>query len=115
MANILKMLRNAGALQREVARVQKELGRRTVEFVSADGAVRVEAACDLTVRRIEVAPSLAENGGERLERSLLEAVNGALRAARNEAARGMEAVAAGMGLDAGGILNQMGSDDGGRG
>ena len=97
MANMFQMMKQAATMQREMKRIQKELARQTVTFENA--GVKVTAHGDMTVAEIEISQDLmARTPADKLGRQLVLAVNGALTAAKKQAAAEMQKLTAGTGL-----------------
>jgi DNA-binding YbaB/EbfC family protein len=99
MANLMKMMKQAAAMQEDLQRVQAELAERTTEFTGGGGAVRVTVAGDGTLRKISIEPELIDpEERELLEDTVLAAVNGALAQVKETAAAEMSKLTAGLGL-----------------
>lgn len=99
MANLMKLMKQAATVQKDMQRLQGELAGRTVEFASGGGMVRVTARGDGTVAAIKIDPKVVSASDvELLEDMILAAANGALQAARDMAAAEMAKVTAGLGL-----------------
>jgi len=87
----------------QARKMQKELAKKEVEIVSNDKTVTVVARGDMTLRSIRIEPSAMEAGNrERLEKTIVSAVNGALDSAKQAAASDMAKLASG--LDLGSLL-----------
>ncbi len=99
MKNVLNMLREAVALRREMATLQSELEKQTVDYECGGGRVKVTACGDLTIRKIVIDPQMCDpTRVERLQELLLSGVNGALRAAKKKAERELARLTGGLGL-----------------
>jgi len=99
MTNMLKMIKDAVSAQNNLKKIQNELQRKTVEYSSAGGEVRVTARGDASVVSIKIDPSaVAPNRTDKLEKVILEAVNGALEEAKKMSAEHMQKLMADMGL-----------------
>lgn len=102
MANILKLMKQAGEMRRKVAEAQAELASREVRFSSGGGAVEVCAGGDGMVRSVKIQAEAVKGGEvELLEDLVLAAVVGAQEAAKAAAGEVMGRVTAGMGLPPG--------------
>jgi DNA-binding YbaB/EbfC family protein len=102
MVNMMKLVRQAAAMQKDLARVQEGLAQQTVEFSSGGGMVSVTATADGAVRRIRIDPRLVNPADvEMLEDAVTAAVNGALKQGRDRAAAEMQKLTAGLGLPGG--------------
>lgn len=99
MTNVFQMMKQAMTMQSKMKALQKELAKHKTEFVARGGLVKVVARGDMTIEKIAVDPSLLNAAEARkLEDTLASAVNGALEAAKKEAAQEMSKMAEGMGL-----------------
>ena len=99
MTNMLKMLKDAVSAQKNLKKIQNELQQKTVEYSSAGGEVRVTASGDASVLSIKIDPAaVAPNRTDKLEKMILEAVNGALEEAKKLSAEHMQKLMADMGL-----------------
>ncbi|MDP6524710.1 MAG: YbaB/EbfC family nucleoid-associated protein [Kiritimatiellia bacterium] len=97
MANVLKMMKQAASMQKEMKRIQKELAKQTVEFTNA--GVTVLTRGDMTVESIDIDARVLEGANpEKLGKQITMAVNGALSAAKKKAGGEMSKLTAGSGL-----------------
>ena len=95
MAKMMDMMRQV----RQLKKLQKDLSRKTVEAANPAGTLRVTASADMTIKRIDIDPSLlAEGNARRLADAVTRTVNQALQGARQAAAADMSALTGG-GLD----------------
>jgi len=94
MGNLFKQ---AQEMQAKLARVQEDLGHRTVEGSSGGGMVRVTVTGQLNLASIKIDPAVV-NADERemLEDLVLAAVNEGMRLAREMAAEEMSKITGGM-------------------
>jgi len=70
-------------MQQQMAQVQDELAKRTVEASSGGGAVKVSAKCDGSLASIKINPQALNPGdAQLLEDMILTAVNQALAQAK---------------------------------
>ena len=100
--NIMKMMKQAADMQKKMESIQAELATRTVEFSSGGGAVTVVARGDLSIASVRIDPkAVVPDDVEMLEDLVLAAVDGALQAAREMAAREMQALTSGLNLPPG--------------
>ena len=96
MFDMMKLMKQAATMKRDLERVKKRMADKTVEF-STGGTITVTAACDGTIRRIKIAPqSVDPSRVDALEKAMLAAVNGALGEARRVMEKEMSALTAGM-------------------
>jgi hypothetical protein len=100
--NIMKMMKQASDMQRQMEKVQADLAGREVEFTSGGGKVTVTARGDLSISRIRLDPQVVDpKDVELLEDLVRAAVDGALKAARELAAQEMEKITSGLPLPPG--------------
>lgn len=99
MVNMMKMLKQAAAMQKEMKEIQKGLAMETAEGVSGGGAVTVVARGDMSVESVKIEPKAIDpSKPELLEKLIVFAVNKALEGAKKKAGGAMSKVAANMGL-----------------
>ena len=99
MANMMKLMKQAATMQKEMERVQQSLAQQTVEFSSGGGMVMATASCDGNLVRLKIDPKVVDPAGvDLLEDMVLAAVDGALRKAKESATAQMQKVAAGLQL-----------------
>lgn len=93
------MLKQMQKLQAEVARLQEELGERTVDATAGGGAVRAVANGRQELVRIEIKPEAADpDDVEMLQDLILTAVNEALRKSREMVAQEVGRLTGGLGI-----------------
>jgi len=99
MSNLLKMMKQAASLQKDMKRIQKDLAGKKVEATSEGGKIRVVARGDMTVEEIHIDPSLVDPQTiASLEKSLVGGVNAALKEAKDVAGSEMKELTSGLGL-----------------
>jgi DNA-binding YbaB/EbfC family protein len=99
MVNMMKLMKQAQAMQANMQRLQEELAGREYSFSSGGGVVTAVVKGDMTVTRIAVDPKAVDpQDVEMLQDLVLAAVNGALKAARDSASEEMGKVTGGMNL-----------------
>ncbi|MFA7160700.1 MAG: YbaB/EbfC family nucleoid-associated protein [Kiritimatiellia bacterium] len=99
MSNMFKMLQDAVSARKNLKKIQRELEAKTIEYSAGNGAVRATARGDASLAAIRIDPAAIDPGrADRLEKLVLEAVNGALEGAKKESAEHMQKLMAGMGL-----------------
>ena len=99
MANLMKLMKQAASVQKDMARLQEDLAKRTIEFASGGGVVRAVARGDGTLAQIKIDPSVVNAADvEGLEDMVLAAANGALAEVKQMAAKEMARLTQGMGL-----------------
>jgi DNA-binding protein YbaB len=97
--DMMKMMKQAATMQKDMKKKQKALAKKTVEFSTRDGAVTATATCDMKVQNIQIQPELANPAEIRkLETAVLDAVKGVINMAQNEAASELKSLTAGMNL-----------------
>lgn len=99
MVNMMKLMQQAASMQKNMEKVQAELAARTVEFSSGGGMVTATARGDGTLAGIRIDPKVVDPGDvEMLQDLVLAAADGALKAAKEMAAKEMSKLTAGLGL-----------------
>ena len=99
MVNMMKMMKQAAAMQESLGKVQAELAERRVEFSSGGGMVTVTARGDGTIASIRIDPKLVDPSDvDMLQDTVLAAVNGAMEIAKDMAAKEMSKLTAGLGI-----------------
>lgn len=99
MANLMKLMKQAAAMQKDMERLQKELAERRVGFASGGGAVKVTAKGDGVIAAIRIDPQVINpSDPELLEDMILAAVNGAIAQAKDMAAKDMSKLTEGLGI-----------------
>lgn len=97
--NIMKIMKQAQAMQKNVEKLQAELGERVFEHSVGGGAVKVTAKGDLTITAIAIQPSLLQSGdAEMVQDLLVTGVNGAIREAQECMKTEMAKVTGGLNL-----------------
>ena len=102
MANIMKMMKQAADMQKNMAKAQESLAALELEHTSGGGAVTIKIAGDGNVTAIRIDPKVIQPGdAEMLEDLILTAVRGAQELARETAAKEMQKLTAGLNLPPG--------------
>ena len=97
--DMMKMMKQAATMQKDMKKKQKVLAKKSVEFSSRSGAVTATATCDMTVQSIQIQPELVNPAEiKKLELAVVEAVKGVINRAQNEAAAEMKGLTQGMDL-----------------
>lgn len=97
-----KMLKQVQKVQAQVAQMQEELAKRTVQSSSGGGAVRVEANGKKELVAVQIDPAvLSEDNREMLEDMVLAAVNEVLKRVDEMIAAEMEKITGGLNLPPG--------------
>lgn len=99
MTNILKMIKDAAGMQRNMKKMQSQLRAKTVEFSSGNGMVTVTARGDISIAAIRIDPRAMDvTRPAALEKLVLTAVEGALEEAKKMSAEDMRSMMGEMGL-----------------
>lgn len=99
MTNILKMIKDAAGMQKNMKKMQAQLRAKTVEFSSGNGLVTVTARGDASIAAIRIDQRAMDVAHPAvLEKLVLTAVEGALEAAKKMSAEDMQAMMGEMGL-----------------
>jgi DNA-binding YbaB/EbfC family protein len=99
MVNMMKLMKQAASMQKDMERMKAELAEQTVEFTSGGGMVTVVARGDMTVESIKINPEAVDPSDvDMLEDLVFAAVDGALKAARDMVAQEMSKLTAGLGM-----------------
>ena len=102
MANIMKMMKQAADMQKNMAKAQESLAALELEHSAGGGAVTIKIAGDGNVAAIRIDPKVIQPGdAEMLEDLILTAVRGAQELARETAAQEMQKLTAGLNLPPG--------------
>lgn len=97
--NMKKMMKEVQKMQSMMAKVQEELGEKTVEATAGGGAVKVVVSGHLEVKEITIAPDAVDpEDVEMLQDMILAAVNDALKKAQEMANSELEKVAGGLNI-----------------
>jgi DNA-binding YbaB/EbfC family protein len=99
MVNMMKLMKQAQAMQSNMQKLQAELAERTYEFSAGGGVVKAVAKGDMTIVSLHVDPKAVDpQDVEMLQDLVISAVNGALQLARDSAAEEMGKITGGLGL-----------------
>ena len=102
MSNIMKLMKQAADMQKNMAKTQESLAALELEHSSGGGAVTIKIAGDGNISAIRIDPKVIQSGDvEMLEDLLLTAVQGAQEMAKETAANEMKKLTAGMNLPPG--------------
>jgi nucleoid-associated protein EbfC len=102
MTNIMKMMKQAADMQKNLAKAQAALAALELEHSSGGGAVTVKITGDGNIVGLRIDPQVVAGGdAEMLEDLLLTAVRGAQEQAKETAAAEMQKLTAGMSLPPG--------------
>ena len=99
---MMKMMKQAASLQKNMKKKQKELGKTEVQFSAGGGMVTAVATCDMKIKSIKINPDAVDPSDvEMLEDLVLAAVDGVLNSAQDTMSKEMGKLTSGMGLPAG--------------
>ncbi|MFO7311015.1 MAG: YbaB/EbfC family nucleoid-associated protein [Bacillota bacterium] len=99
MMNMAKMMKQVQKMQQEMARIQEELGSKTVEASAGGGMVSAVANGHQEIVSVRIDPQAVDpNDVEMLQDMVVAAVNEALRKARELAAQEMAKVTGGLNI-----------------
>ncbi|NCA82397.1 MAG: YbaB/EbfC family nucleoid-associated protein [Opitutae bacterium] len=102
MANIMKLMKQAADMQKNMAKAQESLASLELEHSSGGGAVTVKISGDGSITALRIDPKVVQAGdAEMLEDLVLTAVRGAQELAKETAASEMKKLTAGMDLPPG--------------
>ncbi|MFS8534495.1 MAG: YbaB/EbfC family nucleoid-associated protein [Limnochordales bacterium] len=97
--NMAKMMKQVQKMQQEMARIQEELGSKTVEASAGGGMVSAVANGHQEIVSVRIDPQAVDpNDVEMLQDMVVAAVNEALRKARELAAQEMAKVTGGLNI-----------------
>ncbi len=97
--DMMKMMKQAASMKKDMKKKQKVLASKTVEFSSGEQGVSIRMSCDLKPKTVEISPDLIQTGNtKKIETAVLDAMKGALNRAQAEAAEEMKSVTAGLDL-----------------
>ncbi len=97
MGNLGNIMKQAQAMQEQLAKVQAEVATKTVQASSGGGMVSVVANGGLEIVSVRIDPEvLKSNDAEMLQDLVVAAVNEALRKAREMVAEEMKGVTGGL-------------------
>jgi len=100
--NMMKMMKQAQDLQKNMKKKQAELANTEVQFSAGGGMVTVSATCDMKIKSIKINRDAVDpDDVEMLEDLVLAAVDGALSAAGETMSKEMGRLTSGMGLPGG--------------
>jgi len=99
MPNFMKMMKQAASMQKDMERVQGELAEKTLDFSAGGGMVTATARGDGTLARIKIDPKVVNPAEvDLLEDLVTAAVDGALTAAKEMAAKELGKITAGLNI-----------------
>ncbi len=97
--NMMKLMKQAQTMQKDMERIQAELANKRVEFSSGGGVVTAVVTGDGSLVSIKIDPKVINPADkELLEDMVLAAVDGAIKKSREMAAGDMKKVTAGLAI-----------------
>ncbi|AGK99681.1 YbaB/EbfC family nucleoid-associated protein [Desulfoscipio gibsoniae] len=97
--NMAKMMKQVQKMQADMAKMQEELGNRTVESTAGGGVVRVVANGRQEIVAVEIKPEVVDpEDVEMLQDLVLTAVNEALKQAQDMMAKEMGKLTGGLNI-----------------
>lgn len=97
--NMAKMMKQVQKMQAEMAKMQEELGNRTVESSAGGGVVKAVANGRLEIVAVEIKPEAVDpDDVEMLQELVLTAVNEALKKAQEMVTTEMGKITGGLGI-----------------
>ncbi|MFC1467418.1 YbaB/EbfC family nucleoid-associated protein [Verrucomicrobiota bacterium] len=102
--NMMKLMKQAQTLQKDMKKKQAALAKTEVEFSAGGGAVVATATCDMSIKSIKIKPEVVDaDDVEMLEDLVTSAVDGVLKAAQEKMNQEMGELTQGMGIPGGGL------------
>jgi nucleoid-associated protein EbfC len=99
MVDMMKLMKQAASMQKNMQKLQAELAEKRYEFTSGGGMVTVVVKGDMSVEAVKIDPKVVDPGDvDMLQDLVAAAVNGALQSARDSASAEMGKITGGMGL-----------------
>ncbi|MFZ5642795.1 MAG: YbaB/EbfC family nucleoid-associated protein [Bacillota bacterium] len=97
--NMQKMMKQVQKMQADMAKMQEELGSRTVESTAGGGVVKVVANGKQEIVSVEIKPEAVDpEDVEMLQDLILTAVNGALKQSQEMVSREMGKLTGGLNI-----------------
>ena len=99
MVNMMKLMKQAASMQKNMEHLQNDLAQRKYEFSSGGGMVKAIVRGDMTLEEIKIDPKAVDPSDVGMLEDLIKvAVDGALKTARESAAAEMAKITGGMGI-----------------
>lgn len=97
--NMMKLMKQAATMQKDMKKKQKQLASEVVEFTDNSGKVTLSISCDMKPKKLTIDPKMIENGDMRqIENTIMAAIKGALDKAQDKASNEMKSLTDGMDL-----------------
>jgi DNA-binding YbaB/EbfC family protein len=98
MVNMMKLMKQAQSMQKNMEKLQADLAARTYEATSGGGMVKAVIQGDMTVVQVVIDPKVIDPAdADMLQDLVVTAVNAGLASAREDAATEMGKVTGGLG------------------
>jgi DNA-binding YbaB/EbfC family protein len=95
--DMMKMMKQAASLQKEMKKKQKELSR--MKMTHEEAGVRIDISGELKILQVSMDPDLIQSGDvKRIEKTVEVALQGAVDLAQKKVSEQMSSLTAGMGL-----------------
>lgn len=99
MVNMMKLMKQAQSMQKNMEKIQADLAAREYEASSGGGVVKAVVSGGMNVARISIDPKVVDPSDvDMLQDLVVSAVNAALDNAREDAASEMAKVTGGLGI-----------------
>lgn len=99
MVNMMKLMKQAQSMQKNMEKMQSDLAAREYESTSGGGMVKAVVTGGMALSRVEIDPNVVvPSDVDMLQDLVVSAVNSALEAAREDAASEMGKITGGMGI-----------------
>lgn len=99
MVNMMKLMKQAQSMQKNMEKLQAELAAREYEATSGGGMVKAIIKGDMTVTSLSIDPKVIDPSDvDMLQDLIISAVNTGLSNAREDAASEMGKVTGGLGI-----------------
>jgi DNA-binding YbaB/EbfC family protein len=99
MVNMMKLMKQAQSMQKNMEKIQEDLAAREYEASSGGGVVKAVVQGNMNLLRVEIDPKVIDpTDVEMLQDLVVTAVNTALGNAREDAASEMGKVTGGLGI-----------------
>ena len=96
--NMMKLMKQAASMQKNMQKMQEELASRSFEFSSGGGMVKAVVRGDMTLTSLHIDPKAVDpNDVDMLQDLVVTAVNGAYQEARDVMASEMNKITGGLG------------------
>lgn len=99
MVNMMKLMKQAASMQKDMEKIKENLAGQTVEFSSGGGMVTAVVRGDMSLENIKIDPKVVDpDDTEMLEDMVKAAIDGAMKEAKSMAAGEMSKLTGGLGL-----------------